>query len=174
MTLYIYTSFVDHSPSAHFSKLLFFLFYFIVFWLLKRLGRRKRHKGFLALFALLSVSFGGFLSYFIFPGGQLIAEKVPYRLVVSAVVFVFVLPAWYLLAKRKVWEDVKLLFALLLLSAFKTKRVLLNVGEANNVAKSIIFLPYMLVKAGYFLVKLVSREILGGFGDFFHALGFGK
>src|SRR3989344_1166427 len=45
LTLYIYTSFVDHSPSAHFSKLLFFLFYFIVFWLLKRLGRRKRHKG---------------------------------------------------------------------------------------------------------------------------------
>ena len=89
-------------------------------------------------------------------------------------ILIFAVPVWYVLAKRKIKEDVRAFFALVLLSLFKTKRVLFSIGEANNLAKYIVLSPYLLVKALYFLVKLVGREVIGGLGDFVHALGVGK
>lgn len=171
---YLFFSIVNKSFTLYFEKLLLFSCYFVIFWILKRLEKRKRHKGFFACFALLGVSIAGVLSYFIYPAGRLLFAHISYQLGMNLAILIFVIPAWYLLAKRKMWEDLRAFSALALLFLFKTKRVLFSVGEANNLAKNIIFLPYLLVKAVYYLVKLVGREVLGGFGDFIHALGVGR
>lgn len=171
---YLFSSLVNKSLIFDREKLLLFFCYFVVFWVLKRLEKRKRHKGFFACFALFGASLTGLLSYLFFPGDRLFLARVPYQLAVNLVILIFVVPIWYILAKRKIWEDVRAVFASGLLILFKTKRVLFSVREANSLAKNIILLPYLLAKAVYFLVKLVGREVLGGFGDFFHALGMGR
>lgn len=171
---YLFSSLVSKSLFFDSQKLILFFCYFVAFWILKRLEKRKRHKGFFVCFALLAASAFGFLTFFLFPGGLLLFAKVPYRLAINLVIIIFVIPAWYLLAKRRIWEDIRAFFASGLLLLFKSKRVLFNIGEANTLAKNIILLPYMLAKAVYFLVKLVGREVLGGFGDFVHALGVGR
>lgn len=171
---YLFSSVVNKGFSLYSQNLLLAFCFFVLFWILKRLEKRKRHKGFFACFAVLFVAGIGLLNHFIFAGTQLVLGVVPYRLVMSLIILIFAIPVWYILAKRKIKEDVRTFFALGLLSLFKTKRVLFSVGEANNFAKYILLSPYLLVKGVWFLVKLVGREVLGGLGDFVHALGVGK
>lgn len=171
---YLFSSVVNKGFSLYSQNLLLAFCFFVLFWILKRLEKRKRHKGFFACFAVLFVAGIGLLSHFIFAGTQFVLGVAPYRLVMSLIILIFAIPVWYILAKRKIKEDVRTFFALGLLSLFKTKRVLFSVGEANNFAKYILLSPYLLVKGVWFLVKLVGREVLGGLGDFVHALGVGK
>lgn len=152
-------------------SLIFGLYFFVVFWVLKRLEKRKRHKGFFACFSILLTAGCGLISYLFFPESKVIIARASYQLVVNIVILTFVIPVWYILARRKIKEDIRTFFALGLLSLFKTKRVLFSVGEANNLAKFILTSPYILVKGVWFLVKLTGREIVGGIFDFVHSLG---
>jgi hypothetical protein len=171
---YLFSSIVNKGFSLYSQSLFLTFCFFAVFWILKRLEKRKRHRGFFACFAMLGIAGCGLLGHFLFPEVKLVLAKAPYQLVMSLVILIFVVPVWYILAKRKAKEDVRTFFALGLLLLFKTKRVLFSVGEANNLARNIVLSPYLLVKGACFLVKLVGREVLGGFGDFIHALGIGK
>lgn len=171
---YLFSAIVNRGFTLYSQNLFLTSCFFVVFWILKRLEKRKRHRGFFACFALLGIAGCGLLGYFLFPEAKIVLANAPYRLIASSVVLSFVIPAWYILAKRKIKEDIRTFFALVLLSLFKTKRVLFSVGEANNLARTIVLSPYLLVKGVLFLVKLMSREVLGGFVDFVHALGVGK
>lgn len=159
---------------AGFEKLFFAIFYFVVFWFLKRLEKQKRHKGFFACFAVFTIGVGAFLVFSFFPSRGPVAGGIAYELLWGLAVLIYIIPMWYFLSKRKIWNDLKAFFAADLLLIFKTKRVIFSVREADSVAKSIIFLPYSLVKSAWFLVKLVGREVYGGLYDFMHALGVGK
>lgn len=171
--IYLFSSILNRGFPLYSQSLLLAICFFVVFWILKRLEKRKRHKGFFACFSLLCVAGFGLLNHFLFPEAKSLLATA-YGLIANLIILIFVIPVWYILAKRKIKEDVRAFFALILLSLFKTKRVLFSVGEANNLAKYIVLSPYLLVKALLFLVKLVGREVVGGLRDFVHALGAGR
>ena len=172
--IYLFSSILNKGLPLYSQDLLLASCFFVVFWILKRLEKRKRHKGFFACFALFAAAACGLLSYFLFPDSRLVFAMAPYRLAVNLTILIFVVPVWYILAKRKIKDDVRAFFAFVLLSIFKTKRVLFSVGEANNLAKYIVLSPLLVVKGAWFLVKLVGHEVLGGFLDFVRALGVGR
>ena len=149
------------------------LYFFAVFWIIKRLEKRKRHRGFFACFAITSVVLTD-LALGFFPIRRPFNFQISYQLSWGILALIYIVPAWYILAKRRVWNDLKSFFGWVLLFIFKTKRVIFSVTEADGIAKLILLFPFRLVKGVWFLVKLVSREISGGLLDFAHALGVRK
>lgn len=154
------------------TLLLLSAFYFILFFIVKRLEKRKRHIGFFTcFFIVLIAAFNLILSYFR-PFYVYDFYKFRLDMVFFLVVLVVCGLIWYALSKRKIKDDVKNLSASFLLALFKALRVLTNVREADNTAKAIIFLPLVAFKVVANLVKLIGREISGAFLDFAAALGF--
>lgn len=149
----------------------FFAGYFVIFWIMKRLDKVRRHNGFFVCFflifiLLLNLSLAGFSQK-----EKLLLEKFSYNFIMPSILIVIVSPFWYVISKRRLKEDIKGLFSILLLGIFKLKRILISTTEANNIARSIIFIPYYLVKALYFLVLLTGREVYLSFFDLLKALG---
>jgi len=169
LSVYFVTNYI-FGGFAPVKLLLIGLYYFVVFWVLKRLEMRKRHRGFFACFAILSVSLSNIV-FAVFPISKLNLENIPYELIWGVLMFVFAIFCWYILAKRKVRDDLKSFFAGILLLVFKTKRVIFSIKEADGAAKFIVLSPFLLAKAVLFLVKLISRQVAGGLLDFAHALG---
>ncbi len=159
--------------TANWQGLILAFYYFIVFWALKRLEKRKRHRGFFACMAIFSIACSS-LAFGIFPTSRIFTGYVTYQFIWGFLMLIYVVPSWYILAKRKISNDFKSFFAGILLSVFKTKRVIFSTREADGVAKVIVLSPFTLVKGAWFLVKLVSREVAGGLLDFVHALGIGR
>lgn len=155
-------------------SLYYFVYYFLVFFLLKRLEQKKRHAGFFACFYLVSIAAIDILS---FGARRVLSNKeslFPPHLIIATTILFFSLLSWYILARRNPKEDAKRLFALVLLAAFKIKRMLTSVEEIGEVAKFIIFLPVYIVRGFYLLTRIALREFLGGTRDFMHALGVKK
>lgn len=151
-----------------------FISYFAIFWIIKRLETKKRHKGFFAGFYLVSTGFVDTILYYVFPVNRILFDKYPYQLMISGVLLVAGVVFWYKVAKRKPRNDLKNFFGSFLLLVFGTGRTLTNLRDADRFAKFIIFLPYTLAKALWAFVKLVVREISSGFADFAKAMGIGK
>lgn len=157
-------------PAARLN-LFYFAGFFLIFWTLKRLEARKRHPGFfgcvfLILFSIFNLAVLTFASW-----SNLTKAVTSYNFVVLVSILLFGLISWYLLAKREIKDDLKGFIAILLLLVFKTRRVLTNLGEANHIARSVVLLPYNLVKGAYFLVKLIGHEIYVSFLDVMNAFG---
>ncbi|KKR78239.1 MAG: hypothetical protein UU23_C0001G0003 [Candidatus Curtissbacteria bacterium GW2011_GWA1_40_9] len=146
--------------------------YLLIFWVVKRLGKQKKHGGFFASLFLVSAALVNLI--FIILYGGLNFTKDWWPIGANSLIFVATLVNWYMLAKRKIFADVKNVFGFILLTIFKTKRVLTNIQEADNIAKSIVFSPAYLAKGIYFLVKYVGREVYLSFVDLIHAFGVGK
>ncbi len=146
--------------------------YLLLFWAIKRLEKQKRHGGF---FAGLFLTFAALVNLvFILLGGNFLRPGALWPSVANIAVFVLMSFVWYLLAKRKFAADTKGIFGGLLLIMFKVKRVLTNVREADNSAKVIVLSPLYLVKALYYLVKYVGREVRSSFVDLVRAFGVGQ
>ena len=145
-------------------NLYYFLGYFVIFWLLKRLSRQKRHHGFFACFLLVSISLLNVL-FVVLKGNLAITRLFLYELAIPSVFLVFGIVSWYLLAKRRPWQDLRMFFALFLLGVLKLRRTLTSIREADNVSRSILLLPYYLAKSLLLLVKLIGREIAFSFVD---------
>lgn len=145
--------------------------FFLIFWILKRLEARKRNPGFFGCVFLILFSIFNLCVLTFANRGNLTKAVISYNFVVLQSILLFGLISWYLLAKRKVGDDVKGFIAIFLLSVFKTRRVLTRLDEANYIARSVILLPYNLVKGVYFLVKLIGREIYISFLDVMNAFG---
>ena len=165
------------SPNSLFSAILFF----VLFWVLKRLEKQKKHIGFFTSFFFVSFSIINLVALYLGRLGIMegletmdVFAFIPYQAVFSVSLLLFGGISWYILAKRKVKEDTKGLLALFLLILFRTKRVLTSVREADPIARSIVLLPYNLAKFTLTIIRAAGKEIISSFFDFVHVLGIKK
>lgn len=154
--------------------LYFGLSYFVAFFVIKRLASLKRHKGFFISFLLVSVSFINVALYAFGEEKILIGGYVPYELLAPLVFLIFGFFLWYKLSGRNAVKDVKGVIASILLFVFKTKRVLTTLEEADNLSKTIILAPYLLLKKFAVALKHLGRELMDSFFDFLYTLGVRK
>lgn len=162
--------FSQHKP----IYLILGLSYFIIFWLVKRLDKIKRHPGF---FTSFFVVFSSILNLGLFPfkgAGRLLFGYIPYNLLLPSFFLIGFAILWLFLSKRKIKDDLRWFFAQLLLLIFKFKGIITSLKEANNLARTIIMLPLSISKSIYFLVSLLRREIYASIIDFARALGITK
>lgn len=152
-------------------SLFYFACYFVIFWILKRLEVRKRHRGFFGCVFLILFSIANIAIIFFESRANLAILVKNYDLAILFILLLFSAVSWYFLAKRRLKNDTKSLIASFLLSVFKFRRVFTSFEEANRVARSVILLPYSLVKGVYFLVKLIGRELFISILDLVHAFG---
>lgn len=169
--------FFKNLPHQLFNAIL----YFVLFWVLKRLEKQKRHVGFFAsiflvVFALVSLStfYLGKIGILTSVGQAAFLGIVPYDEIFACAFLLFGLVSWYILAKRKPKEDVKGSLALFLLILFRAKRVVGNISEADQIARVIVLLPFHFAKLILRFLQVIAKEIIAGFVDFAHALGFKK
>ena len=157
------------------------IFFFVLFWVLKRLEKQKKHVGFFASFFIVFFSLVKLTVFYLGKTGFLeqtesvsFFNRASLQEIFAGAFLLFGGVSWYILAKRKVREDTKGLLALFLLILFRAKRVLTNIGEADQIARSIVLLPYNIAKFVLAIVRAIGKEIISSFFDFVHALGIKK
>lgn len=159
--IFIYS--LSHIPFGIYDS----LGYLILFIFLKRLETQKRHKGFFACFAVAGLAIIN-VAFF------LRSTLFDYMLIKPIGFFMASLFTWYFLSKRRVTRDTKGLFGSILLGAFGIKRVVSDIREADNLAKSIILSPFYFGKRLVFFVRLLGRETVLAANSFVHFVGFKK
>lgn len=151
----------------------YFLLYFCCFWALKRLEHKKRFSGFFIAFYLIFTALIEIILSLFNPIGVRIAN-IPVNIIVSLLSVIFGLLIWFTQGNAKKKFDLKSVFALILLSLFKAKRVFTSLPEADELAKSIVILPYTLAKLLANFVKLIVVESVASMVDLSNAFGFKK
>lgn len=164
-------------PDSVFQAVLFF----VLFWVLKRLEKQKKHVGFFTSFFIVFFSFINLSAFYLGKLGILkpvesasFFNVVSYLEIFAGSFLLFGIVSWYILAKRKPKGDIKGLLALLLLLIFRFKRSVTSVSEADQIAKALVLLPYNLGKLILKVFWVIAKEIISGFVDFAHALGIKK
>ncbi len=161
------------SKNVDLASLYFGLGYFVIFWALKRLGKRKRRAGFFACFYLVSISILE-IGLFWTKSSIVLGGLFPYRLVLGIGLLVFSCLFWYACAHRNLKKDTKAVFSFILLFILKAKRMAVSADESGNLARFIILSPYHLAKSVLKIIKFLGSEALGGLGDFLIVLGIKK
>lgn len=141
--------------------------YLAIFWILKRLARRKRHLGFFVCFYLVSISVLDILLFYLAPFGGV----TPNQAFVPLVFLMFGIISWYTLARRSVREDVRAVFARILLVILATKRMAKDINEAGKWARAIMLLPYWFLRWLVSLVKLIFGEIVSSARELLYVFG---
>lgn len=147
--------------------------YLIIFWILKRFGRRKRHSGFFACLYLFAVAVLETAMSFVSHDSTTLGG-VPYKLTLGIGLLVFSLVLWHICSGRSIKADIKLVTAAALLFIFKTKRTLVSVEESGNLARLMLLSPYYLAKEFLKIIKFIGSEIISGTVDFLVVLGIRK
>jgi len=146
--------------------LVYALFYFVLFFILKRLATTKRHYGF---FACVSACLLGAisLSHFILDQNpSLLFAKYDYHLIFGGTLFAVGAVSWYIAGARKVIVDAKSIFGAVFLSALRLRRILTSANEAGKFARSILLFPYFLIRSLYLFSLTITQEIASGVVDF--------
>ncbi|MBI3283156.1 prolipoprotein diacylglyceryl transferase [Candidatus Curtissbacteria bacterium] len=147
-----------------------FLGYLLLFVLLKRLATRKRHPGFFFSFYLVGHATVDILTFGFRREVHWLA-KIPYELAAPILLFLVTLAVWYALARRNLQEDVKWLSGLVLLSIFRTIRMVKSANESGKFSKSIIFFPYYVARSVLSLLLIIAREVRLALLDFLYVFG---
>lgn len=156
-----------------FLSLYYFLSYFLLFVVLKRLSTQKKHVGFFASLYLVSACLIALMSAFFKPDTVLIFN-IPYEIIVSVSFLVGGFVNWYFLTKRSLEKDFKNFLGFVLLSIFQTKRTVFSTNEAGKFSKSIIYAPYYLVKLLMKAFLAIGREIKLIFFELLYVFGLRK
>ncbi|OGD94306.1 hypothetical protein A3C33_03040 [Candidatus Curtissbacteria bacterium RIFCSPHIGHO2_02_FULL_42_58] len=148
-----------------------FLGYFVIFVILKRLATQKRHVGFFASLYLVSV----FLLHLLFvvtksDAGPKIGP-LAYQLLAPFLFFIGGIGSWYILSKNSWRDDAKKFSAICLLVLFRALRMVTSIEETGKFSKSIVFLPFYLLRSIFILLCVVVKEIADGFFDFLGVVG---
>lgn len=169
--------FLKNIPDSVFQAILFF----VLFWVLKRLEKQKKHIGFFTSFFIVFFSFINLSAFYLGKLGILKPAEsayffnvISYLVIFAGSFLLFGVVSWYILAKRKPKGDIKRLLALFLLLIFRFKRSITSVSEADQIAKALVLLPYNLGKLILKFSQVIAKEIISGFVDFAHALGIKK
>ncbi|GEM_PF-3218666 len=144
------------------TGLIAFVYYLIIFWILRRLAKRKRHTGFFICMYLVFASILDIVIAF-FSKGDLVFGIIPNDSIIPFGFFVFAIISWFVLAKRSFTGDCKSIFAFALLALFGIRRVVSSADEAGKVAKTILFSPLFLLRSLYSALKNLSKEIAYSF-----------
>ncbi len=145
--------------------------YFIIFLILTRLSTRTRHYGFFVGLYIILISFVDLVLFRFRTSDLLILGKIPYHVMVPGVYLIVGAVFWYITSKRNFKKDLKSLFAQVLLSVFRARRVITNIDEAGKLSRSVVLVPLFLVKLVLVIVKLILREVRLGFLDLLYVLG---
>ncbi len=169
---FVLEKFILKMADFSFVKLYIAFGYFLIFWAIKKFEKKKKHKGFLASFFLISFSTLNLIVLFYFKN----LSKINYFYILFLMLAVLLATSvyWYLLSKRKINSDIKNLFSTIVLVLFKLKRLFTNLKEADNTAKVIVLGPLYIAKWLYFLVKYMGREIYVSLLDMLSAFGLSK
>lgn len=147
--------------------------FLILFWILKRLAKMKRHPGFFISLYLFGFSIVEIVLFW-WRDDVVFIKNIPYQLVAPLVIGQATLIFWYVVAGRNFAKDLKNFSAYFLLSIFRFKRMIAEVEEAGKFSRSIILGPFWLAREMVKLLKLIVREIFLGCADFLHVLGVGR
>jgi len=164
---------VERNIVKDYLSLYYFIGYFLIFLVLKRLAARKRHFGFFISFYLVSISLLDML-VFKFKTQVVYLGKAPYELLAPAVILTLAAINWHYLAKRSWREEFKKVLGFILLSVFRMKRMLLSSDEAGKFSKSLILFPYYLIRAMGAILLVMGKEIKLGVFEFLYVIGFKK
>lgn len=171
--LYYFLNFAVFGRTNYFH-LISVIIYVLFFIVLKRLSTKKRHIGFFASIYLITT--GIIYVFALLEKGQLRVYDLESVLkLISPLGFIFFgAVSWYILSKRKIKNDIKNLFAAMLLGAFKFKKTVTSFDEAGNVSKNVILFPYFILQ--FILVSLrgLLREVNQTFREFLYILGLKK
>lgn len=171
--LYYFLNFVVSKGSSFFDSISA-IFYVLFFIILKRLSTKKRLIGFFA--SIFLIEKGAFYIVRLIAGGQFGTYDLEtiLKFSISFGFLLFGAVNWYLLSKRKIKNDIKNLFAAILLGVFKFKKTMTSLDEAGNVSKNLIFFPYFILQ--FILVSLrgLLREVNQTFREFLYILGLKK
>ena len=150
------------------TGLYYFIGNFVIFVILKRLATKKRYVGFFACFFLV-----GFSLLDLFVRGFLARKDlfVSYRLILPLIFLILGNVCWYICSKRNLKNDAKNIGAFLLLSIFRTRRILTNVDEAGKLSQAIVFLPFYLIRSIFIVLKLLAKEVIAGLTEFLYVIG---
>lgn len=151
-----------------------FLVYFICFWVIKRLEKKKRFAGFFISFYLMFTSIFGIIFAFSKKEQPLVFKNIPAITFMLVLFLAIGLVVWYFEGNTKKKIGINAMLALLLLGLFKIKRVFTSLSEADGMAKAIVLSPYSLVKVLLSFVKLTVDEVFASFVDLVRAFGFKK
>ena len=148
--------------------------YLVIFWILKRLEKQRKHLGFFACFYLVAISLLDIVLFRWRDDVVYIGNVIPRQLGLPLLFLIFGLVCWWRLAKRNLKGDFKIIFAQVLLVIMGTKRVLTSFDEAGKFSRFLILVPYWFVifLAGF--VKMVGREIVLTASDLLYILGVKK
>lgn len=148
----------------------YFIGYLLIFMVIKRLASRKRHKGFLVCFWIFSIFLLDMI-LFKFRANVHFLGKVSYEFAAPFAFAVAGIIVWYVLAKRNPADDIKNFLALIVLSAFRTKRMITSADESGKFSKSIIFFPYYILKLVFGFLQMLAREAKLGFLELLYVFG---
>lgn len=150
--------------------LVYFAANLVIFWVMKRLAKKKRHGGFFAAFYLVTLAILDISLFFAREESTQIFG-VPYELVAPIVILQATFIFWYVILGRHVALDLKNVLAIALLAIMRTRRMVTNTDEAGRAARSLILFPFWLARSIILLLKLVGREIYWGLLDFMKVAG---
>lgn len=150
------------------------IFYILFFIVLKRLSTRKRHIGFFA--SIYLITNGVFYTLRLITGEpfKIANLETSIRFLGSLAFILFGAVNWYLLSKRKIRDDIKNLFAAMLLGVFNFKKTVTSLDEAGNFSKNIILFPYFILQAILVSLKGFMREVNRSSREFLYILGLKK
>lgn len=150
--------------------LYYFIGYFLIFTSLKRFATKKKHFGFFFCFYLTTGSILELL-LFRFKTDSHYVFGASYEIVAPAIFLVVGGVIWYIFAKRKLVVDIKNMLGSLLLSVFRTKRMLVSANEAGTFSKSIILAPLYLLRIIFSIFVTIGREIKAAFLELLYVFG---
>ncbi|MEX2027940.1 MAG: prolipoprotein diacylglyceryl transferase family protein [Candidatus Curtissbacteria bacterium] len=159
--------------SRDLSALYFGLGYFLIFWVLARLSKRKRHTGF---FTSLYLVGNAVLEIALFWTRRDVVYigQIPYKLALGVALLAFSLIFWYVSARRNFRKDSRTITAAIFLSLMRLKRTVVSVEEIGNLARLLILFPYYLTRKILLVLKFLGLEIASGLADFLVILGLKK
>jgi hypothetical protein len=154
-----------------YSSLVLAFFYFLFFFILKRLASKKRHIGFFACMFLVFCPIINGVYLIVTKSGIKTNVSDLYQLAVLFGVLLLGIFSWYKLAKRGLTTDAKLIFGLVFLRLLGFLRAVKSADEAGRASRTVIFSPYSILKGFLVLLRGLFREIKLGFVEIFYILG---
>ncbi|MBI3342190.1 prolipoprotein diacylglyceryl transferase [Candidatus Curtissbacteria bacterium] len=148
-----------------------FAAFFVLLFIIRRLEVRKRHVGYFTCFYMVFVPAIDLVSFTIEKFGKNTSLSDLYPITLPLAFLVFGISIWYRFSSRVLLNDIKAAFAFCLLRVMAAIRVFRSLDEAGKLSKTLILVPYTIVRKFLVLLKGFAKELKLGIEQFLYALG---